>query len=102
MAKKSHIFDFLLSLFFSFSNLLFEMIFKVDTKNPIPTIYIYIYNKKKEIIKIKTIFILNMNMQVYQRLKFIEYYCSIFFFSNIELIFYVKKIIVIWLTILDG
>ena len=71
------------------------MIFKVDTKNPIPTIYIYIYNKKKEIIKIKTIFILNMNMQVYQRLKFIEYYCSIFFFSNIELIFYVKKIIVI-------
>ena len=41
-------------------------------------------------------------MQVYQRLKFIEYYCSIFFFSNIELIFYVKKIIVIWLTILDG
>ena len=35
-------------------------------------------------------------MQVYQRLKFIEYYCSIFFFSNIELIFYVKIIIVIW------
>jgi len=49
MVKKPHIFDFQLSLFFSFSNLLFEIIFKVDTKNPIPTIYIYIYIKIKRI-----------------------------------------------------
>ena len=35
-------------------------------------------------------------MQVYQRLKFIEYYCSIFFFLKYRINFYVKIIIVIW------